>query len=79
MTWNLYITIDNIWKKRSRGMKIKHFGIMMLVIAVIYALVEILTYDGGFNFFVPFALVLAGIAALKRKDREEKIFKKKES
>jgi hypothetical protein len=60
-------------------MKIKHFGIMMLVIAVIYALVEILTDDGGFNFFVPLALVLAGIAALKRKDREEKIFKKKEN
>lgn len=59
-------------------MKIKHFGIMMLVIAVIYALVEILTYDGDLT-FVPFALALAGIAALKRKDREEKIFKKKES
>lgn len=60
-------------------MKIKHFGIYMLVFAGIYTIVELLTFDGSFNFFVPVACVLAGITALKRKDREEKIFKKKGS
>ncbi|MBA4601335.1 hypothetical protein [Thermoactinomyces mirandus] len=58
-------------------MKIKHMGIFFIVMAVIYTSVELLVEAGeSFNFFVPLALLVGGIHALVRKDRDEKIFKK---
>ncbi len=57
-------------------MKIKHLGIFFMVMAVIYTTVELLE-GGSFNFFLPIALVLGGIVTIMRKDRDEKIFKKK--
>ncbi|PTX46631.1 hypothetical protein C8P63_1582 [Melghirimyces profundicolus] len=59
-------------------MKIKHMGIFFLIMAFLYTLVEVvLAPDGSFNFFLPIALLTGGILSLKRKDREERIFKRK--
>ncbi|PTX47373.1 hypothetical protein C8P63_1524 [Melghirimyces profundicolus] len=59
-------------------MRIKHLGIFFIIFAGLYTLVEVvLTPDGRFNLFLPFAMLVTGIVSLTRKDKNEKIFKRK--
>lgn len=61
-------------------MKIKHMGILFIAMAVIYTSVELFVETGeSFNFFVPLALLIGGIHALVRKDKDKKIFTKKKA
>ncbi|MDR6227060.1 hypothetical protein [Desmospora profundinema] len=58
-------------------MKRKHLGIMFVVFAVIYTLVEV-AEGGFFNFFIPLALIGSGLMLVRGEKRNERIFGKKE-
>lgn len=57
----------------------KHLGFMMIGMAIVYTVVELLTLNQGefFNFFIPVALLITGFSLSLGKQRDEKIFKKK--
>ncbi|OYD06586.1 hypothetical protein [Paludifilum halophilum] len=57
----------------------KRAGMLMILLALLYTVVELLTMEKGdfFNGFIPLGFISVGILWMRARDKDESIFKKK--